>query len=112
MRAPAAGDPEARACTSIIARLRMSAALPWIGMLTATRSARAADLAVPAGQVGHQAAAAEHRLHDAGLARASSSRPSMKRADRREAGEVRVDELLRLLRETPMSFASVNACFP
>ena len=36
-----------------------------------------ADLAVAVVQIGHQAAPAEHRLHRAGLRRASSSMPSM-----------------------------------
>ncbi len=70
----------------------------------------AANLAVPARQLRHQPPPAEHRLHDAGRAR-FVERVVDERADRREAGEVGVDEVLRrLLRETPMSLASVNAC--
>ena len=55
-----------------------------------------ADLAVAAGQIGHQPPPAEHRLHDAGLARGREQVVD-EGAHRREAGEIGVDELLRRL---------------
>ena len=57
----------------------------------------AAHLPVAAVQVGHQPAPPEHRLDDAGLARLVEQVVDELRAPR-EAGEVGVDERLRLLR--------------
>ena len=54
------------------------------------------DLEVAARQIGHQPAPAEHGLHDAALARGGEQVVD-EGADRREAGEVGVDEFLRRL---------------
>jgi hypothetical protein len=69
-RPPAgARSAAAPACTSIIARFRMSAAVPWIGMFTATRSAAARGSGRCGCELRHEPAPAEQRLDDARLAR-------------------------------------------
>ena len=72
----------------------MSAALPWIGMLTASRSDAARLWKSRLLQLRHQPPPPEHRLHDARRARLFE-RAIDERADAREAGEVGVDEFLR-----------------
>ena len=92
---PPATDGSA-AWTSIIAFLRMSAAEPWIGMLTAARSAAPRTwpfLLLMSGT--------SRRRPNIVLTTPVSARrlqdPVDERAHRREAGEVGVDEVLRLL---------------
>ena len=66
---PPAIRRDERPGTSIIARLMMSAAVPWIGMLTAALGAD--RTAVLARGVGHRPPPAEHRLDEALRARVS-----------------------------------------